>query len=70
MARRDAEVREAARADAERLARQAAEAERAAAQAAANAARVERDNLAAELAGWTSGGPLARAWRTFTRRGT
>ncbi len=56
-----------AAAEAERL---ATAAERDAAQAAAQAAQAERDTLAADLAGWTAGGPLARAWRAFTRRGT
>jgi hypothetical protein len=31
-------------------------------------AKAERDAARAELAGWTAGGPLARAWRAFLNR--
>ncbi len=31
-------------------------------------AEAERDAVRTELAGWTAGGPLARAWRAFLNR--
>lgn len=56
----------------EALAREArqieeAEAERQKAEAQRDAAQATRDATAAELAIWTAGGPLARAWRGFWR---
>ncbi len=53
-AAREAAGREQGRANAEQQARAAAEA--------------ERDAARSELAGWTAGGPLARAWRAFLNR--
>ena len=53
-AAREAAGREQGRASAEQQARAAAEA--------------ERDAARSELAGWTAGGPLARAWRAFVNR--
>jgi hypothetical protein len=60
-------VHERDRADAERAARQAAEQGQDAARAAAEAARDGREAAERELATWTAGGPLARAWRAFWR---
>jgi hypothetical protein len=57
---REAVAREVRQLEQAEEARKAAETQR-------DAAQATRDATAAELAGWTAGGPLARAWRGFRR---
>jgi hypothetical protein len=57
---REVVAREIRQAELAEDARKVAETQRDAAQAA-------KDGMAVELASWTAGGPLARAWRGFWR---
>jgi hypothetical protein len=68
MALRDALVREMRRLEQAEADRQTAETQRDVVRTIRDAALAERDAAQGELADWTVGGPIARAWRAFMNR--